>query len=78
MMIFQGNVGEQIFHHIIRKKFYGVLFSEGCVQPWKNGDMSFEAATFTKVLAPSCFNLIVFKDIISASPFGKRCFLSLY
>lgn len=61
MMIFQGNVGEQIFHHIIRKRFYGVLFSEGCVQLWKNsrrGDMSFEAATFTKMLAPSCFNLI--------------------
>lgn len=81
VMMFQGNVGEQIFHHIIRKKFYGVLFSEGCVQPWKNsrsGDMSLEAATFTKVLAPSCFNLIFFKDIISAFPFGKRCFLSLY
>lgn len=36
VMMFLGNVGEQIFHHIIRKKrFDGVLFSEGCVQPWK-------------------------------------------
>lgn len=59
VMIFQGNFGEQIFHHTIRKRFYGVLFSEGCVQLWKNsrrGDVSFEAATFTKVLTPFCFN----------------------